>query len=155
MKLHQDWTDFIAALVQNEVEFFVVGAFAVGFWGRPRSTGDLDVWIRPTSANAAAVLKALADFGFGVLPITAADLISGKVIQLGRVPLRIDILSSLSGLDAEETWRSRQLGSLGGQQVFFLGKEALLRNKRAAGRPKDLTDVVELEGRGGAPPGRS
>lgn len=144
MKLHPDWRDFIEALLENQVEFVIVGAFAVGYWGRPRATGDLDVWVRPTKANGQAVLQALKDFGFVSADLTEDDLISGKIIQLGREPVRIDILSSLSGVAAEEIWENRAPGTLGGRKVFFIGKEVLRKNKLASGRKKDLLDLDAL-----------
>ncbi|MEK9145864.1 MAG: hypothetical protein AAB339_09665 [Elusimicrobiota bacterium] len=144
MKLEKDFDDFISALEKNRVQFVVVGAFAVGFAGAPRATGDFDVWIRPTPKNAQAALGALGDFGFSSLGVSAQDLLSDKVIQLGHVPIRIDIVTGLSGLGAEEIWKSRCRGRLGRHRVFFLGRAALIKNKRAAGRPKDLADLDAL-----------
>ena len=91
MKLHPDFSDFVAALNDNEAEYVIVGSFALAFHGSPRATGDIDFWIRPTNSNAKALVKALRDFGFGVLDVTEEDIVSGKIIQLGFPPVRIDI----------------------------------------------------------------
>lgn len=144
MKLEKDYDDFIAALQKNDVQFVIVGAYAVGFAGAPRATGDFDVWIRPTPPNAEAASQALSDFGFSSLGVRGEDFLSDKIIQLGRVPVRIDIITSLSGLSPAEIWKSRRKGRLGRRQVFFLSRSALIKNKRAAGRPKDLADLDAL-----------
>ena len=94
MKLHPDFGDFVAALNGNGVEYVIVGSFALAFHGSPRATGDIDFWIRPTTSNAKALIKALEDFGFGGLDITGEDIVSGKIIQLGVPPVRIDIINT-------------------------------------------------------------
>ncbi len=147
MNVQPDFLDFVRCLNRCEADFILVEAFAVAFHGRPRASGDLDVWIRPNPENASRVLRALAEFGFGSLGITASDLLSGKIIQLGRVPVRIDILTELSGVSAEEVWAGRVEGPFEDQQVSYLDRATLLKNKRAAGRAKDLADVQALEGR--------
>ncbi len=142
--LEPDFDAFVAVLLKHRVQFVVVGAFAVGHAGAPRATGDFDVWIRPAPRNARAALRALTDFGFGSLGITVEDLTADQVIQLGRPPVRIDILTGLSGLTSAEVWKGRRRGPLGRHRVFFLGRAALIKNKRAAGRPKDLADLDAL-----------
>ena len=102
MRLHPDFSDFVAALNGNNVEYVVVGSFALAFHGSPRATGDIDFWIRPTNPNAKALIKALADFGFGGLDITEKEIVSGKIIQLGFPPVRIDIITVIDGLVTEE-----------------------------------------------------
>lgn len=136
-----DFSDFVAALNRNHVEFVIVGAFSLAFLGYPRATGDIDFWIRPTAANAQAVLRALADFGFKSLGISKDDILSGKIIQLGYPPVRIDLLTILDGVTAEEIWAKRQEGPFGDHAVFYLDKGTFLKNKRAAGRSKDLVDL--------------
>ncbi|MFA5140003.1 MAG: hypothetical protein WC728_12290 [Elusimicrobiota bacterium] len=140
--LNRDFSDFVGALDRNRVDFVIVGAYALGFLGYPRATGDIDIWIRPAEANAQALLRALDDFGFGSLGITKADILSGEVIQLGYPPVRIDLLTKLDGVTAEEVWDSRQKGPFGEHAVFYLGKETFLKNKRAAARPKDKVDIA-------------
>ena len=144
MNLEPDFSDFIEALKRNDVEFMIVGAFALGHHGAPRATGDFDVWVRPREPNAKATIKALADFGFPTINVTPEDILSGKVIQLGVVPVRIDILSDLSGVAADEIWDSKVSGRLGPHTVFFIGRETFVKNKRASGRDKDKADLTAL-----------
>lgn len=146
MDVHPDFLDFVRCLNGNGVEFVLIGAFAVAFHGRPRATGDMDVWIRPSPENAARTLKALKDFGFASLDIKEADILSGQIIQLGRVPVRIDLLTDVTGLTADEIWSGRVPGPLADQKAFYLDRISLLKNKRATGRAKDLADVEELGG---------
>lgn len=145
MNIQPDFLDFIRCLLRNEAEFVIVGAFAVAFHGRPRATGDMDVWVRPTPENAAKMLGALKDFGFGSLALKESDILSGQIIQLGRAPLRIDLLTDLSGLSADEIWGSREAGPFEDMQVSYLGRTSLIKNKRSTGRAKDLADVESLE----------
>jgi hypothetical protein len=144
LKLHPDFSDFVAALNGNSVEYVIVGSFALAFHGSPRATGDIDFWIRPTTSNAKALIKALEDFGFGGLDITEEDIFSGKIIQLGVPPVRIDIITILDGLIPEEIWETKEKGRLGANEVFFLGREAFIRNKRTMKRHKDLADLELL-----------
>ncbi len=121
-----------------------MGAYALAFHGHPRATGDIDIWIRPTRDNAGSLLLALRDFGFGSLDISEEDVLSGKAIQLGFPPVRIDLMTALDGLSPEEIWASRQSGMFGEERVCYLGREAYVRNKRALGRHKDLADLELL-----------
>jgi hypothetical protein len=106
--LQSDLSEFIGLLNSHKVEYVIVGGHAVAFHGHPRFTGDIDFFIRPTAENAERLLRVLDDFGFGSLGITAADLTEpGKVVQLGRPPNRVDILTSISGVDFESAWISR------------------------------------------------
>jgi hypothetical protein len=126
----------------------VVGAFAVAYHGYPRYTADLDVFVRSSEANVERLLKAIKEFGFTGLGINREDLLgTGKVIQLGVQPNRIDILSSISGVSFEDAWPDRQEGTLDGVPTHFIGRAALIRNKRSTGRGKDLGDADELSKR--------
>jgi hypothetical protein len=145
MKLHPDFADFISALNTAKVDYVIVGAYALAYYGIPRATGDIDFWIRPTPKNAGRLLAALQKFGFGELDIKEDDLLSGKIVQLGYPPVRIDLLSKLTGLTTAEIWRSRQKGKLGEHDVFFLGQDGYIKNKKATGRTRDLADVELLE----------
>ena len=148
MPLSKDLREFAALLNSNKVEYLVVGGFAVAHYGFARFTGDLDFFIRASEENAQRVLAALAQFGFGGLDISAADLRSaGKVIQLGVRPNRIDIITAISGVSFEEAWASRVPGDLDGLPVQFIGRDALIRNKESTGRAKDLGDAEELRKR--------
>ena len=147
MRLQRDLRAFIESLNSESVEYAIVGGWALGFHGRPRYTQDIDILVRATPENAARVVIAIEKFGFGSLGLSAHDfLVSGQVIQLGQPSNRIDLLTSLTGLTAEEIWDSIEPGELDGVPVFFLGRSALIKNKKATGRPRDRADVEELGG---------
>ena len=143
-----DWFDLLIALIESGARFLVVGAHAMAVHGVPRGTQDLDVWIDPAGDNADRVWTALARFGapLDTLGIAQDDLRRvNTVIQLGLPPNRIDLLTSLSGLDKFETaWAGRVEHVVRGRELPFLGRDALLRNKRASGRRKDLADIEAL-----------
>jgi hypothetical protein len=129
-----------------EARFLVVGAYAVTFHARPRATGDLDLWIEATPANAARVLRALGNFGAPLKDLSEADLAQPDVVyQIGVPPRRIDLLTSLTGLTFDEAWAGRAKGRIADLDVPFIGREALVRNKRALGRARDLADLELLE----------
>ena len=144
MTVEPDFHDFLKALMGRKARFVLVGAFAVVHEGYVRTTGDMDVWVYPDTDNARRVVDALGDFGFSSLKISVSDILSGDVFQLGRPPVRIDILTSLSGVTTQEIWKGRTKGELEGLHVFFLGRRTLIKNKRAAGRLKDLADIEGL-----------
>lgn len=150
MALHADWSEFLKSLNASRVRFVVVGAHALAVHGHPRFTGDLDVLVEPSPANARRVLAALEAFGFGSLAVTAEDLQRpDMVVRLGVPPVGIDILTSLTGVRFAQAWQGRVRAQLGGIRVNVLGRAQYVRNKRAAGRPKDLLDVALIEeGRG-------
>jgi hypothetical protein len=146
MDLAPDFDEFIGFLTAHGVEFVVVGAYALAFHGSPRFTGDLDILIRPTLDNAARLRAAIEAFGFPVAelpPETIAD--RRRMLEMGVPPVQIHVMSSISGVEWDEAWSDRVEGSLGGHTVYFLGRDTFLRNKRAAGRPKDLADIDALE----------
>src|SRR5260370_23384818 len=145
MPLNNDLREFVGLLNWKEVEYLVVGAFAVAFHGFPRYTADLDLWIGPTAENAEGVVRALTQFGFGNLGITAEDFQSpGQVIQLGVQPNRLDLLTAISGVNFEDAWASRREAELEGIATQFIGREALISNKESTRRAKDLADAEEL-----------
>jgi len=144
-KLQSDLKEFIALLNLRKAEYIVVGGHAVAFHGYPRFTGDIDFFVRPTPSNAQLVLAALKDFGFGDLQIGLEDLTTpNRVIQLGRPPNRIDLLTSISGVAFDDAWSSRVSTELDGEAVSFLGLDELIRNKQASNREKDRADVSKL-----------
>jgi hypothetical protein len=148
MPINSDLREFIELLNSKEVDYVIVGAFAVAWHGYPRYTADLDILIRPDKPNAERVLATLAQFGFGGLGILADDLTTaGKVIQLGVKPNRIDLLTSVSGVAFEEVWATRVEGVLDGIPVQYIGRSALIRNKQSTGRAKDRGDAEELKKR--------
>jgi len=145
VSLQKDLREFIELLSSRGVECIVVGGHAVAFHGHPRFTGDIDFLIRPTIDNARLVMEALQAFGFSHLSLTAEDLTQRDVVvQLGRPPNRIDLMTSISGVGFDEAWSGKERGELDGLPVFLLGREALLKNKEAAGRDKDLADLSRL-----------
>ena len=144
MNIHPDFNEFVAVLNKNKVEYVIVGSFALAFHGYPRATGDIDFWIRPTPVNIKALFRVLGQFGFQKLDISEDDLISGKIIQLGYPPVRIDLITVLDGLKEEDIWRTRAKGKFGNHAVFYLGREAFVKNKRTLGRYKDLADLELL-----------
>ena len=146
MELAPDFDEFIGSLIAHGVEFVVVGAYALAFHGAPRFTGDLDILIRPTLDNAARLLAAVHAFGFPVTdlsPEVIAD--RRRMLQMGVPPVQIHVMCAISGVDWDEAWSDRVEGPLGGHSVHFLGRDTFLRNKRAAGRPKDLADIDALK----------
>jgi hypothetical protein len=144
-KLQADLKEFIELLNSHHVEYLLVGGHAVAFHGHPRFTGDMDFFIRRTTPNVQRLLAVLNAFGFGSLGITERDLLEPKrILQLGHPPNRIDILTSISDVDFDSAWQSRIESSMDNQPVIIIGWNELLRNKRAAGRQKDLADVAKL-----------
>jgi hypothetical protein len=145
MPLPEDWRAFIESLNSHGVEYVVVGAVALAHHGFPRYTGDLDVLVRNSPDNAQRLESALAAFGFTDLGLKAADfVVSYRVIQLGFPPSRIDLLTSLTGVTFDEAWAGRVEAVLGDTRVNFIGKEALILNKRMTGRAKDKADLETL-----------
>ncbi len=137
--------DFLALLIKHQVEFIIVGAFVLARYGIPRGTGDIDIFITPTEANAEKVLMTLREFGMASLEISVADLLSGDIVQLGFPPACIDLLTKLSGVNVDEILQSREKGRLAEFTVDFLGKEVFVTNKRAVGRNKDSADIEALD----------
>jgi len=140
-----DFVDLLRAFAAADVRYLVVGAYALGFHGRPRATGDLDVWVEASPENAARIMRALATFGAPLNDVSEGDFSrEGITYQIGLPPLRIDILTQLTGLSFAEAWPDHVKGALGDAQANFIGREAFIRNKRATGRQKDLGDIEGL-----------
>jgi hypothetical protein len=145
MSVNPDFVDLLRALSATEARFLVVGAYAVSLHARPRATGDIDVWIDATPDNASRVFRALGAFGAPLADLSESDLATpGIVFQIGVPPRRIDILTSLTGVTFAEAWPDRVLVDIEGIACPFIGRDALLRNKRALGRPRDLADLELL-----------
>jgi hypothetical protein len=146
MKLHKDSKEFIESLNSAKVKYLIVGAYAVGYHGHPRTTGDMDVFIEVSDANARQIEAALSAFGFSSLGLTAKDFLEpDTIVQMGLPPNRIDLVTGIDGVEFEEAWASRVDDTLDGVPVHLISKELLIRNKRAAGRPKDVADAHALE----------
>ncbi len=143
--LSNDLREFIRLLTTNNVKYVIVGAWALAFHGRPRYTGDLDIFVARDTDNVDKLLAVLDDFGFSGAGISRDDLLQPDyVIQLGRAPNRIDLLTGISGVSFDEAWLRRESGDISGTAVNFLSRDLLIKNKRAANRPKDRADVEVL-----------
>ena len=143
--MNQDFLDLLRAFAAHDVRFLIVGAYALAIHGRPRATGDLDVWVDATPDNAARVYAALRRFGAPLEDVVERDFaVPGIVYQIGLPPGRIDVLTELSGLVFDDAWPTRLRGSFGEIETDFIGREAFVRNKLATGRAKDRVDVESL-----------
>jgi hypothetical protein len=142
----KDFSELLASFNAHGVRALVVGGYAFAFHARPRYTKDLDLWIDPSPDNVERLLRALDDFGFGSVGLTAQDFERpGQFVQLGYPPNRIDLMTSIPGLTFEEAWTHRVEDRYGSEPVSFLSKDDLIRNKRAVGRRQDLLDLEILE----------
>jgi predicted nucleotidyltransferase len=144
--LSNDLREFIHLLNTKNVEYVIVGAWALAFHGRPRYTGDLDIFVARHQTNADKLMEVIEAFGFGRTGIEREDFLhEDYVIQLGQEPNRIDLLTGISGVTFEEAWNSREKGSISDVDLFFISRDLLIKNKRAASRDKDLGDIKLLE----------
>jgi hypothetical protein len=144
--MNPDFVEMLSELSAGGAEFLVVGAHALAAHGLPRATGDLDIWVRADERNAPRVLEALRRFGAPLFDLSLDDLSKpGTVFQIGTAPARIDILTGVSGLSFAEAWPRRTTVRIGDLSVAVIGREDLIRNKRATGRPQDLVDADRLE----------
>ena len=145
MEPQSDFKDLLALFNKHQVEYLVVGGYALAFHGAPRYTGDMDILVRPNSANASRIMAALSEFGFGSVGLTTADFEQENlVIQLGEPPVRVDIITSLTGVSWEEAYLYRETGKYGDVPVFFIGRKQFITNKKAIGRKRDLADLEAL-----------
>ena len=146
MELSQDFKEFIESLNVSRVRYLIVGGYAVAMHGHPRYTKDLDIWIDCTPANAKRIVRAFTEFGFESLGVKAADFEQpNRMVQMGFPPNRIDVLTSLAGVDFAACYKKRVTVEIDGVPVNFIDIENLKINKRAAGRLQDLADVESLE----------
>ena len=144
--LNQDFKEFIQSLNDNGVRYLVVGGYAVALHGYPRYTKDIDIWVEMTAKNASRILKALDQFGFGSLDVKESDFtVPNQMLQLGYPPARIDILTTLPGVEISECYSSRTTEVVDGVSVNFIDLENLKKNKKASGRHQDLADLENLE----------
>lgn len=144
--LSSDLRDFIHLLNTNSVKYVIVGAWALAFHGRPRYTGDLDIFVARDDENADKLMAVIEAFGFGHAGINREDFLQvDHVIQLGREPNRIDILTGISGVTFDEAWNDREQGKIADIAVPVISRDLLIKNKRAANREKDQADIKLLE----------
>jgi hypothetical protein len=145
MEVHPDFRDLLALLNEHEVEYLIVGGYALAFHGAPRFTGDIDVFVRPDPENAKRILAALSDFGFQFSNLSVDDFQTpDKVVQLGLPPVRIDLITSISGVSWEVAQAHREPGVFGDVPVAYIGRDEFVANKRATARKKDLADLEAL-----------
>jgi hypothetical protein len=144
--MNRDFVEMLSALSAAGAEFLLVGAHALSVYGVPRSTGDLDLWVHATPENAARVWQALTSFGAPLAELSPDDFTQPEtVFQFGIPPNRIDMLTTLSGVDFATAWKRRGTVRVEGIEVPLIGREDFVANKRATGRPKDLSDLALLE----------
>jgi hypothetical protein len=151
MSLSKDFVEFIECLNDRRVDYLLVGAHALAFHGLPRFTKDIDFWVRPTAENAARLLAALAAFGFDDIGLAPEDFTdTGKVIQLGQPPNRIDLVTSVDGVEFDGAFDRRVESSYKGHPLMVISRKDLIANKQATGREQDLLDVKLLLGNAGS-----
>jgi hypothetical protein len=145
MEIQQDFKDLLELFNAHKVEYIIVGGYALAFHGVPRYTGDIDIFVKPDDENATRIMSALEDFGFGSVGLVAQDFERpGQVVQLGVPPVRIDIITSISGVSWKDAFSHRTAGQYGDIHVHYIGHKQLIVNKRAMGRKKDLADLEAL-----------
>jgi hypothetical protein len=141
-----DFLDLLTALNAADARYLLVGGHAVGLFGRPRATKDFDLWVEASRDNAARVMRALRDFGAPLGALEEADLASpGTGFRMGSPPYRIELLTTISGVEFADAWARRETYELDGIPCRVIGRADLIANKRAAGRAQDIADVEALE----------
>ena len=145
MEVQQDFKELLELLNENKVDYMIVGGYALAFHGAPRYTGDLDIYVKSDNENAERVTKALSELGFRSKEVNAGDFIHPeRVVQLGVPPVRIDIVTSLTGVTWEEAFNGRVKGKYGTVGVYYIGHDQFIKNKKATGRKQDLADLESL-----------
>ncbi len=145
MEIQPDFRDLLELFNSHKVKYIIVGGYALAFHGAPRYTGDIDIFVASNAKNAERIFSALKDFGFGSVGLTPADFNKpGQIIQLGVPPVRIDIVTSITGVSWEEAESNQVKGNYGDIRVQYIGREQLIVNKKAVGRKKDLADLEAL-----------
>ncbi|MEZ5038466.1 MAG: hypothetical protein R2828_01180 [Saprospiraceae bacterium] len=144
--LSPDFREFVQLLIQHQVKYLVTGGYAVGVYGHPRYTGDIDFWVENSRKNSEKLVAVFDDFGLSSFGLTADHFIKPEqVIQIGYPPFRIDILTSIDGVDFTEAYLSKNIIEIDGLSVFFISLTDLKKNKKATGRSIDLDDLKNLE----------
>ena len=146
-ELPKDFREFLTSLRSHGVRYLLIGGYAVGYHGYPRATGDLDIWIAMDPDNAQRMVDTLREFGFDTPELSPGLFLQDEsMVRMGNVPLRIEILTRISGVAFDECYRDRVVDRLDGVEVSLISLRDLLANKRASGRHKDLMDIEELSG---------
>lgn len=145
IQLPTEFSELLKLLNAHEVKYLIVGGYAVAYHGYPRTTGNIDIWIESTESNGKRIVAALAEFGFNVPALRPALFTRpDQIIRMGHPPLRVELLTSISGVDFSECYRGRTRAELGGVATTLIGLDCLKKNKRASGRHKDLDDLEHL-----------
>ena len=145
MEVQPDFRELLALFNANQVDYMVIGGYALAFHGAPRFTGDLDIFVKPDPENARRIIEALDHFGFKSVDLNVDDFQApDQVVQLGVPPVRIDMVTSITGVSWEEAFSGRVDGKYGDVHVHYIGRDAFILNKRALGRKKDLADLEAL-----------
>ncbi|MEO7922437.1 MAG: nucleotidyltransferase [Chitinophagaceae bacterium] len=148
MTLEKDFADFVELLNKHDVDYMVVGGYALAFHGEPRTTGDMDIWIDCTAGNATRMMKVIKDFGMSSLGFKPGDFLEpGIITQIGYPPLRIDILNEIDGVTFQEAVKNKQYFQEGKMHIPFIGREDFIKNKETVGRKKDIEDVKRIKPR--------
>ncbi|WP_426668968.1 hypothetical protein ACPPVU_22435 [Mucilaginibacter sp. McL0603] len=146
MNLEQDFEDFVALLNKHHVSYMIVDGYALAFHGKPRHTGDLDIWIEISNDNAERMCKAINEFGMASLGMQKEDFLKkGIITQIGYPPLRIDILNEIDGVDFKDAYDHKSIIDIDGLMINYIGLDDLIKNKTSSGRQQDLTDVNSLK----------
>jgi len=142
----KDFREFVELLIKHKAEYLIVGGYAVGVHGYPRYTGDLDIWLNPTTENALKILQAVNEFGFDSFNLSVEDFTKiGNVIQLGYPPLRIDLLNEIDGVKFKECYENKAIITIQKLEINFISYSDLLKNKESSGRHKDIDDIENLK----------
>lgn len=145
MEIQQDFRDLLQLFNETNVEYIVVGGYALAFHGVPRYTGDIDLWLKISKQNAENVIKALRKFGFGSIKLSPSDLTQkDQIIQIGYPPVRIDLMTSIDGVDWDDAFKNSLKSHYGDITINLISKEDFIKNKKATGRFKDLADIESL-----------
>ena len=143
----KDFKEFLQLLNSKEVEYLVIGGYAVGYHGYPRATGDLDIWISISDENARKMVDALKEFGFDMPELKKEMFLEKeKIIRMGVPPMRLEIITTIDGVDFDNCFKNRVIADFKSFKANFISKSDLLINKSASGRPKDLADYSKLQG---------
>lgn len=146
MRVEKDYEELLKLFNENKVRYCIIGAYAVGFYSKPRYTKDIDILVEPTLENAKKIVKALKQFGFGSLGLTESDFTDrDNIIQLGYEPVRVDIIMSIKGCNFSEVWENRKKSTYGKTKVFFIGFKELIKSKKNTGRKLDEFDLELLQ----------
>jgi len=146
MRIEKDYEELLRLLNKHNVKYCIVGAYAVAFYGKPRFTKDMDIFVEPSIKNGKKIAQALIDFGFEGFKLSEDDFAEeGNIVQLGYEPVRVDILTSITGVSFNQVWKNRTTGKYGKEKIFFIGLKELIKNKKMTGRKQDIADLDLFE----------